>query len=161
MKPLALLILALLLSGTTLPAQEAGAAVKPFTRVRVHAPGVAAKALVGNAVLVDTDSLVLAQGGSTRWLVVPTDAVSRLEISRGRSHLGGALAGAGIGGLVGGVGLAGIAAIQERRVDGWTFAVLILGAVYGAPVGAAVGAVVGVERWETQTQWRVGMRAAL
>ncbi|MBW3630447.1 MAG: hypothetical protein KY464_14270 [Gemmatimonadetes bacterium] len=159
MKALTLVVLALMLPGSGLSAQWEGGPITRSTRVRVHAPEVAAKPLVGRAVLMDTDSLVLERGRPTDRLVLPMEDVQRLEISRGRNHLMGAVKGAGIGGLAGGVALGGLVALDGDPA--WAFLGFIAGAVYAAPLGAVVGAVVGVERWETHAQWRVGLRAPL
>jgi hypothetical protein len=135
-------------------------------RVRVTAPGLHRKPIVGRLVRADRDTIALAAGALAPLVSIPVAAVTRLEVSQGRRAGAGARRGAAMTALV--VGAAGAtlttivavdAAIERARPGrcgesgcyyGQTVvAVLsVVATAAGAAGGALVGALVGAEGWE-------------
>ncbi len=133
------------------------APVAPGARVRVSAPSIVNKRLVGTVVALKVDTLVVDAKGRRGPLALPLAFVTGLEVSRGRkSNVG---KGAGLGFLAGAFGgaILGLVTYEECTgfcpVDpgaGGTALILavVLGGV-GAGLGAVIGAVIPSERWET------------
>jgi hypothetical protein len=146
----------LLVMVALLPAEVAAQALPVLpegTRVRVRGPALPAGSLTGNVTFATTDSMaVLGPRGVVR-LAQPD--INRVEVSRGRSHVRGALKGTLVGGLVGAVGMAMIGSIgdangaDEGQTISGTGAGFIIGMFVGPPVGALIGGVRGIERWRT------------
>lgn len=142
-------------SGTTSPR------LRPGTRVRVSAPGVSPRRLVGTLVESESGSLRLRLEGDGPETVIALASIERLETSGGwqRGSTAATLIGAGAG-LAWGV--ASAVATLNRECDEYGF----LGemcdledaaAILGVPAGAAFGTFVGwgvgklffrTERWE-------------
>lgn len=115
---------------------------EPGTRVRVSAPGILEGRYQGPVLGMRGDTLLLPV--ENRDVGVPLPTITRLEISRGRDRMVGAL----IGGVVGVAVLGGTGLVVDRTsCTDYCFAG-IAGAVVGAPAGALVGALIGRERWE-------------
>jgi hypothetical protein len=140
------------------PAEVGGEdAISLGTRVRVLAPRIAERAIVGVLVGADGDDLVVKQAGSNVSIAVPRIAISRLEMSQGRaSKAKGALVGAGMGAAAGaafGAGprncrnAPGCEALTDTAFG--SNSNYVAGSVLvGAGVGALVGALVTRgERW--------------
>lgn len=121
-------------------------------RVRVSAPAVQARAIVGVLEGLRRDSLVLRDAAGEGRLAVPLGAVDGLAVSRGRHHHVGR--GVFIGALAGAVGgsIAALAACHANPCDEYTglavFGLGAAGALGGMGLGAVVGALVPGERWE-------------
>jgi hypothetical protein len=151
----------------------------PGTRVRLTAPSVAGKRLVGNVVGLDDATLTLRRDGAVDTMLVPRSAITRVEVSRHRSRKGKAAA---IGMLVGlgaavAVGLAvgdncaslrtpepGIIGFSDRLArslchgKGETAA---LSAILTVPLGMLFGAVAAPgEKWEASSMSRLQMAIA-
>jgi len=141
-------------------------------RVRLTAPSVSGKRLVGTVVGLDEVALTLQRHGVTDTMLVPRAAITRLEISRGRRRSKGALIGAVVG-LGSGVAL-GLATGSDCSSDpdlralfvaffggckGTTRAVVI--SVATVPVGALVGFLVAPgEKWEASSPDRLRIAVA-
>ncbi len=160
------LVVALVLTASVDLAAQQESTVAPGSRIRVSAPTVSSRPIVGEVVAVHSDTLVIDASawvrGRTQWerleeAEIPLGSLTRLEVSQGKkSNVG---KGALIGGLVGaGVGLAlGLAASAE---DSEGFApvgpegagdVLGVSAIMGglgAGIGALIGAISPGERWK-------------
>jgi len=136
------------------PLASAGAQLaelQPGTRVRVRAPSVVAGRLEGVVVQRVADTVVVTRPNAGP-VSLPIAAITRAEVSRGRSRGAGALRGALWGGGVGlALGALAAAAPNECNAnceDEATDVGLVVGTpVLGAAVGAAVGTAVGAERW--------------
>ncbi len=132
--------------------------IVPGVTVRVSAPSVVEKHVVGSVVSLDRDTLVLNAEGRAAPLALPLASVSVLEVHRGRkSRVGrGALIGLGVGVAVGGVSGFGLCEMDETK-SGCEFHEHILGSLaigaYGGVLGAGIGALIGLvartDRWET------------
>jgi hypothetical protein len=118
------------------------------TRIRIEARALADTMLIGNVAFLNRDTLTLAPPGRGASMIhIPTSAIERIEVSRGR---GTRLSTAALGGLLGiAAGYSAGYALGGRdeiaRVLGGTG-----GAALGLVVGAVVGSVIktGPERWE-------------
>jgi hypothetical protein len=77
---------------------EEASATASGARIRVTAPSLSGKRLVGTLTRMDATTLTLWQENGKRTLEVPRSAITRLEVSRHSSRRG---KGAGIGALVG------------------------------------------------------------
>ncbi len=120
--------------------------LQPGTRVRVMAPSIAERPLIGTVALYPApDTLAL-----TRGVAIPLVAIEQLEISRGRkSHwIMGALMGAGIGAAL------GVSAGAEETGELGAGPAMVIGGVGLGLLGLLVGGLVGnaipaePERWE-------------
>lgn len=125
----------------------------PGARVRVSAPSHDLKKRVGVLRGATVDSLTVAFDGVSEPLSMSLSAVSRLDVSTGRSRATGFGRGAGIGFLVGAVvGTLAAVAVQEDGCDDCKLAFLAFG-VGGAGLGLIIGGVAGLahprDRWET------------
>ena len=124
-------------------------------RVRVSAPSHDLKKRVGVLRGVTVDSLTVAFEGVSEPLSMSLSAVSRLEVSTGRSRATGFWRGAGIGFLVGAV-VGTLAAVSAQNGcddrEDCKLAYPALGAG-GAGLGLIIGGAVGLarprDRWET------------
>ena len=124
----------------------------PGSRVRITAPSVAAKPLIGTIVAEDDDSLTIEVHGRRETVGVPRSALTKLEVSRSPSRHGrwagrGALAGALVGGIL------GYAAGDSNCDDKWLCfsheATAAGGIILLTPIGALIGALTSPgERWE-------------
>lgn len=141
------------------PELGAQGGLREGVRVRVEAPG--APRVTGVVHAVTPDSIVLfAEPGATR-LGIPRSAISRLEVSQGRSASDGAKKGAlWGGGIFGGLGLIMAALIDSDTSNptndqygssGFTspYAVAVLIGAEGAGIGAIIGGFVKSEKWDT------------
>jgi hypothetical protein len=147
--PVGLLVLACsLLAWSALAADGAAPedVLVPGARVRVHAPDLAKRPLIGRIVAMDDTALTLRlRGGKERTIAV--DEIRRLDVSAGAHPrlLGGAF-----GALVGGVSAAGIAGRpcrshrEDRRCEDRSAFTLVGGAVLGAAIGSVLSA---TETW--------------
>jgi hypothetical protein len=156
---LLLLTIALLPRGAAAQrASEPLERVTPGTRVRLTAPSLSPRRIGGRMAGFTADTVFVIRAGTR--VAVPTAAVTRAEVSQGRDHLRGMVAGGLAGGAAGGavgvlVGLAGESDCQyclsSRTFEGAARAMFV-GAVLWAPAGAMFGLVRGAERWEVLGQ---------
>ena len=132
------------------------------SRVRVTIAGELAKGgvipgkrhqIVGRFVGMDSEHVILAKGSPPRNVPVPKSAITRFEVSRGRSRLKGALIGAGAGAVAGAVwGLVAHAQCQSEPSTGG-FSLDLCGLEFvvpmaiAPPAGAVAGLLIGKERW--------------
>lgn len=150
-------------AGLAAGAGSAGAQVtlQPGAKVRITAPTAGVDRFEGT-VIAAGDTLDVARG--TARIRVPGSAVTRIELSRGKSRGAGALRGAMWGAGIG-LGLGAITAStieDEDYCDGeygsledtcdvsageWIAASTVGGAFWGT----IIGAIVGRERWDTIT----------
>lgn len=135
------------------------------SRVRVVAPPYTEGPTIGSVVATGDFGIALASGdgSGTRELVIPRQAIERLEVSLGTRP--NTLKGLGLGALGGvlvGAGAFGLACSGVETCGEGTSAAqwAALGAVVGAAAGAAVGCVVGTlvrtERWGAVDGARAG-----
>ncbi len=131
--------------------------IVPGVTVRVSAPPVVEKHVVGFVVSLDRDTLVLNVEGRAAPLMIPLVSVGVLEVHRGRkSRIGrGALIGLGVGVAVGGVSGFGLCEMDETKsgceFHEHIFGSLISGALFGllgGGFGALIGVAVRTDRWE-------------
>ncbi len=130
-------------------AQEASpntSLINPGDRVRITAPGLSDRRVIGKARIFRGDTLVIYPEGRGQPSIFPLSALDSLEKSRGKRHLPAAFLGLVAGGATGALLGGGIPAL------GGGGPVTAIGATYGTFVGAAVGAIVlgarGFERWK-------------
>jgi hypothetical protein len=124
-------------------------------RLRLLAPAISPRPLVGRVLHVTSDTLIL-QSKTAAPQTIPLALTEGIERSLGRSHGRGAARGAGYGALVGG------ATIGALVLAGTDFCIYIsclrhdlrgaaggflIGAISGAILGGTIGALVGVEEW--------------
>jgi hypothetical protein len=144
--------------------------VAPGSRVRLTAPSVSGKRLVGTVLGLDDATLTLQRQGGKETLQVPRGAITTIEVSRHRSWKG---KGAGIGALVGlGAAVAvGLGAGRDDCIQGDDlFARLArslchgkgeMAAVFGiltVPAGALLGlAVAPGEKWHPSSLDRLSV----
>ncbi len=150
---LASLVTLLLITRVTgLAAQDT--LVTPGARVRVSAPTVAERPLLGTVVALEVDTLIVDARGYAHPLALPLASLAWLEVSRGQKSR--TLKGAGIGFLVGGAAGLATAAIAcaiagdcyDDSLTGLVYAYFGgLGAVVGALTGAIIGSTIDVDRW--------------
>jgi hypothetical protein len=150
---ISLLTVMLLAPALGVAADESGFRVG--TRVRITAPEIARRLtnpwdadrerLTGTVLALEGDRIVLSSKDGGEPVVVPRNAVTRVEISRGRLGVGkGALLGAAIGAAA---GLAVSWAGRDDSPGSWSGAEVVLvplGALLGGGFGAGRGA---SERW--------------
>jgi hypothetical protein len=119
------------------------------SRVRVSAPAISGRRIVGTLTAFDDESLTLETKGRRDPLMIPRAAITRLDVSSGpRSR---ALLGAGLG-LAGGV-LAGLASGPKcpGGTTGSCGSALETAILYSAllvPIGALIGTAHPGDRWE-------------
>jgi hypothetical protein len=121
-----------------------GLGVSAGSRVRLTAPSVSERPLVGRVDALTADSLALARGAGAR-LQIDTRHVEGLAVSAGRNRWGWAIRGAGLGFLVGGI--VGAQAASGDQADFAGLVGLIAGVIVGTPLGAGIGAAAAPERW--------------
>ncbi len=148
----ALVTLLLITRVTGLAAQDT--LVTPGARVRISAPTVAERPLLGTVVALEVDTLIVDAQGYDHPLTLPLASLARLEVSLGQKSR--TLKGAGIGFLVGGAAGLATAAIA-CTIDNCdlgpppAFIVYLYFGVLGAGVGTLTGAIIGsiikVDRW--------------
>ena len=156
--------------------------LSPGARVRLTAPSVSGKRLVGTLRSLDDVTLTFLPRGATETMQVPRSAITGLEVGRGSRRRKGAIIGA-VAGLASGVVL-GLATGQDCSEPEFhdLFVALVGGcrgttraaviSVATVPVGALLGfALAPGEKWETVTPGRLriavmpahggGLRAAV
>ena len=121
-------------------------------RVRVTAPSITADPVVGDLVANDGDAITIMESGANE-IVVPVEAVARLEVRRRRGRkLLGAVIGLGAGAVIG--GLIGRATeededysptcrIEQRLVPTLDLSSVSTKAEFYGVIGGLVGAAVG------------------
>lgn len=135
------------------------------TRVRLTAPSLRREPFVGRIEAFPGDSVSLDTSAvqrrisfdadpvlvdELRCVTLPRDAVTRIELSAGRSHLRSAAIGALTGGLGGGLFFGLMARNDQTGPTAPSFADgFVNGLVGGAVVGGVVGWLWGRERWVT------------
>jgi hypothetical protein len=143
--------------------------VAPGPRVRLTAPSVSGKSLVGTLVGLDEATLMLQRQGAKETLQVPRRAITRVEVSQHRSRKG---KGAGIGALVGlgaavAIGLGAgdlcgpiqgddlVARLERNFCHGKGETAAVVG-ILTVPAGALLGlAVAPGEKWVASTPDRL------
>lgn len=147
---------ALLLSPSPTEAQPSGT-ITEGARVRITAPEIQTRPIVGTLVGIEPGGLSLERDGDHRQELIPRTAVRKVEISAGRKS--NTRKGALIGFTVG-AALAGAFALALASGD-WSVgggelarAVGILGGG-GAAVGGLLGAAIKTERWEESSPEQV------
>lgn len=152
MRRLSLLVpwlLALLVSAASATAQSLPRGVD--LRVRVTAPNLLARPLVGRTAAAPRDSFAMTLGdGAAARIVLPAAAVTQVELSAGRERLKWAFLGSGVGTLLGGVAGGYLGGRNDNTGFGAAFG-LLGGALAGAVGGAVTGALAAPERWDP---WR-------
>jgi hypothetical protein len=127
--------------------------IRPGSRVRIIAPGVADRRYAGTVVERHGDTLVIARGPDSH-VRAPITALSLLEVSRGRSRAQGAKHGL----VAGALGAAGVGALmaaaycsdENFECPQGVIAASAYLSLGGAFWGAVIGAAVSRERWETR-----------
>jgi len=134
----------IVIAATSASAEEAVSPL-PGARLRVTAPAVAPKPIVGSLIQITEREIVLAMSASDRTLV-PRAGVNRVEWSRGRH--GHAVKGFLIGGAIGAAVFSIINAQDPETGEAQEYILAALvGAGLGALPGAGIGALVKTERW--------------
>jgi hypothetical protein len=127
--------------------------LKPGARVRVEVKGFATSGLTLNVSRLTSDTLfVTDRTGSP--LAFPVTDLTKVEISRGMSHVKGALIGAGVGGAAGimvGLIAAGMPSgfpAADHGTDPNSGKHFVQGFAATMAVGAVIGGLFGSERWQ-------------
>lgn len=147
----------LLLSLASIPSTAAHAQVQqpeipPGARVRVSAPALSQRAVIGRYDGLNADTVLLMSARTDSLMRIPSSLITRLELSDGRNRGRGAAAGAlvGLGASVAG-GFLCLALCPTRPGSGANLAPvggLFLGIFVGLPVGGVLGGTVfAPERW--------------
>lgn len=129
---------------------SASALPEPGTRVRLTARMPGRERWIGPLSSIERDTVTMRIGDMYGALVaVPTQNVTRFEVSRGRGRSGfwtgtGAVAGAFLGGAV---ALLGYQLVQPCCKSGGGFAQTVVGSVIGGAAGGAVGGIPRSEHW--------------
>lgn len=140
--------------GSPASAQEGQLTTASGPRVRITAPSIAKKPLIGTLTAIDDEKVTVQRSNEGKAVEIRRDALTRFEVSRTRSRKG---AGAGIGAAMGaGIGAAlGFASGQDCGAQNAPIVCVSRGA--GAAIvglaGAVVGSIVGAtrapgEKWE-------------
>jgi hypothetical protein len=135
-----------LASASGLRAEEVGV-IAPGARVRVTAPVVGSKPLLGAIATVTEETLDLRVKRQEPVVSVRRADIVRLQVSRGRARRKAAL----IGGSIGAAALLGVTYFDctQWSADGCDPAASVAASAgIGFAVGAAVGALVAPERWQ-------------
>jgi hypothetical protein len=130
-------------------AQVQQSGIPPAARVRVSAPALTQRAVIGRYDGLVADSLSLMPAGTGSLVRIPLSVIMRLELSDGFNRRSGAKRGAFLG-FAGPVVWGFVCAATCK--DGGLAAVggILFGVLYGLPVGAAIGAtILAPERWRT------------
>lgn len=135
------------------PALQREPRLMPGVRVRLWAPAVATKPLIGTVVSVDTTTSIILQSTNhtTQPLKILWAAVKRLEISQGRQVNRRRAVGGAVRGLLGGavvgvvVAVAYLAPRTTRETGLETVSIVVsqgggIGAVAGLLIGGVIGA---------------------
>jgi len=124
--------------------------IRAGSRVRLEAPGIVAKHLVGTVISQTRDTLKVANQ-DVATIAVPVDRITRLEVSRGESRAAGAIHGMKWGVPIGlGTGVLLVALSDDcKTCSRQPSAGEGIGTVtaMGAIVGAIAGAIAQHERW--------------
>jgi hypothetical protein len=131
------------LTAVSASAQEAVSPL-PGTRLRVTAPPVTAKPIVGSLVQITEREIILAVSASDRT-IVPRANIERVEWSKGRH--GHPIKGLLIGAAIGAVVLPVAICAGETCGEGEIPVGALVGAGLGALPGVGIGALVKTERW--------------
>ena len=124
--------------------------IVPGKRVRIKAPSVFDRPLVGSIVTVSADSLVLRSEKQSTPLTIPLASVTNLEVSwaresnAGKGSVIGLLAGAGIGFAIGSTkGPFGDTGSKETGAG-----LAALFGLGGLMLGGTIGSTIRTEEWE-------------
>jgi hypothetical protein len=123
--------------------------LKVHARIRVWAPDHGVISQVMQLVGIDSTGLTVRPWNETSEVLIPRDAVTRLQVSTGEKSFTparGAALGAGIG-MIAGVAIAAPHAGDEALVTGGTYLIGVGGGLAG---GAILGLLIGTalaERW--------------
>ena len=140
----------------------------PGARVRLTAPSVSDKRLVGIIRSLDDVTLTFLPRGATETMQVPRSAITELEVGRGNRRRKGALIGA-VAGLASGVALGLATGPDCSEPDFPELFVALFGGCRGTtratvisiatvPAGALLGlALAPGEKWETVSPGRLGI----
>jgi hypothetical protein len=132
-------------------AQATGGEPRLFqgSRVRVSAPAIAARRIVGTLTAFDDDSLTLEEKGRRDPLIIPRAAITKLDVSSGpRSR---ALLGAGLGlagSLVAGLATGAKCPGGTTGSCGTALGTALMYSLALAPLGAMIGGDHPGDRWE-------------
>jgi hypothetical protein len=149
----------LMVAGAIAAPLDAQVTLQPGAKVRITAPTAGVERFQGT-VIAAGDTVDVARGDAR--VRVPAAAVTRLELSRGRSRLAGAARGATWGAGIG-LGLGALTTSQRGTYGSGTCRYslpgecepyttgewLAMSTASGAIWGALIGAIVGRERWDT------------
>ena len=138
------LALPFLAGSSGLPAQDEGG-LPPGGRVRVTAPRLSPKPLVGIVESSSAQAVLVRVGERDPAVSVPRADIMRLELSRGRARRKSALIGGAIGAVV---CLGGVYALCKSEGECDPVVAAATSAGFGFGVGAGVGALVAPERWQ-------------
>lgn len=142
--------LLILASASQSTAQQTSVPVDPGARVRVTAPDVAKRPIIGQVLNVFPDTLLIAISPEASR-DVPFASIRTLEVSRGRQRERGFLRGAAIG-LGVSLALETIAIVYDKRNPGEGAGMSLIIPVLVMPVltvsGGLIGAKHGPDRWE-------------
>lgn len=153
-KHLPLAALALALAPFHGAAAQGPLRLEPGTRIRVSAPSISQRKIVGEAVSIDSEWLHFARPDSATeaWLRLPFVDTVEVSLGRGRARraLRGSTWGAFVGGSLGGIAGALTAKNFSTNIPE-TAGLGVLGVgVTGGMIGAAIGALrPGRERWKS------------
>jgi hypothetical protein len=155
MRALTLLGVAVLVLSANAAAQQTGATLTSSSRVRITAPSLFPRPLIGRVIYLGDTSLTVLEDGAAAARAIPTDAIRRLDVSTGtrrRPGLGAAI-GAPLGAALavaagpivpsGGGGLAGCCGRTGEVVMD-----VAIGGAIGAFIGGSIGWYTHTERWE-------------
>ena len=125
--------------------------LEPGTRVRIEARALADTLLIGNLAFLDRDTLALAPPGKGASMIrIPTSAIERIEVSRGRVST--VAIGAFLGIAVG--ASAGYALASRDTSCGYVCgAGQAIGGIGGAALGLLLGAGIGSEIKSGPERW--------
>lgn len=128
------------------PAEQPPGDLVGGMRVRVTAPDIAPKPVVGTIQKVSDEAIELAVKGRDDTIHVPRSRVLRLEVSRGRNRSAGLVV---VGDVVAAAGaIVGALGCRDSADFGSSSCAAILGG-FGFALGGAVGAIVGVgDKWK-------------
>ena len=128
------ILIALLCTVTSLTGQEDLEARILGERIRITAPNVLYKKLVGTLVILTSDSLIISDKNREKQAVA-LNSIHVLEISKGQEHAGGAI----LGGMLGGVAWITYVAVRNSHTKSSTGR---LGYIW-TPIGMLAGGYIG------------------